>query len=59
MNPADFQVERANVGTDYRRAFPDRPPVTAGPAGCHNFLGYPVSGISIWKPRLQYQPQEW
>jgi hypothetical protein len=26
MNPADFQVERANVGTDYRRAFPDRVP---------------------------------
>lgn len=26
LNPADFQVERANVGTDYRRAFPDRVP---------------------------------
>ena len=26
MNPSDFQVERANVGTDYRRAFPDRVP---------------------------------
>jgi hypothetical protein len=26
MNPPDFQVERANVGTDYRRAFPDRVP---------------------------------
>ena len=26
MNPTDFQVERANVGTDYRRAFPDRVP---------------------------------
>jgi hypothetical protein len=25
-NPSDFQVERANVGTDYRRAFPDRVP---------------------------------
>ncbi|HEX2035336.1 MAG TPA: hypothetical protein VHS99_14250 [Chloroflexota bacterium] len=26
MNPTDFQVERANVGTDYRKAFPDRVP---------------------------------
>jgi hypothetical protein len=26
MNPPDFQIERANVGTDYRRAFPDRVP---------------------------------
>jgi hypothetical protein len=26
MNPTDFQVERANVGTDYRRAYPDRVP---------------------------------
>ncbi|MBU6286725.1 MAG: hypothetical protein ACKO2D_10190 [Chloroflexota bacterium] len=26
MNGAEFQVERANVGTDYRRAFPDRVP---------------------------------
>jgi hypothetical protein len=26
LNPADFQVERANVGTDYRRTFPDRVP---------------------------------
>ncbi len=26
LNPGDFQVERANVGTDYRRAFPDRVP---------------------------------
>jgi hypothetical protein len=23
-NPADWQIERANVGTDYRKAFPDR-----------------------------------
>jgi hypothetical protein len=26
LNPTDFQVERANVGTDYRRGFPDRVP---------------------------------
>jgi hypothetical protein len=26
LNPGDFQVERANVGTDYRSAFPDRVP---------------------------------
>jgi len=26
VNPADFQVERANVGVDYRRTFPDRVP---------------------------------
>ena len=26
LNPRDFQVERANVGTDYRTAFPDRVP---------------------------------
>jgi hypothetical protein len=26
LNPTDFQVERANVGTDYRRAYPDRVP---------------------------------
>jgi hypothetical protein len=26
LNPTDFQIERANVGTDYRRAFPDRVP---------------------------------
>lgn len=26
LNPTDFQVERANVGSDYRRAFPDRVP---------------------------------
>ena len=26
LNPAAFQVERANVGTDYRNAFPDRVP---------------------------------
>jgi hypothetical protein len=26
LNPPEFQVERANVGTDYRRAFPDRVP---------------------------------
>jgi hypothetical protein len=26
LNGAEFQVERANVGTDYRRAFPDRVP---------------------------------
>lgn len=26
LNPAEFQVERANVGTDYRSAFPDRIP---------------------------------
>ncbi|MBI3974710.1 MAG: hypothetical protein HY332_25825 [Chloroflexi bacterium] len=26
LNPAEFQVERANVGTDYRRVFPDRVP---------------------------------
>lgn len=28
LNPPEFQVERANVGTDYRRAFPDRVPQT-------------------------------
>ncbi len=26
LNGAEFQVERANVGSDYRRAFPDRVP---------------------------------
>ena len=26
LNPEEFQVERANVGTDYRSAFPDRIP---------------------------------
>ena len=26
LNPAEFQVERANVGTDYRSAFPGRVP---------------------------------
>lgn len=26
LNPVEFQVERANVGTDYRSAFPDRIP---------------------------------
>jgi hypothetical protein len=24
QNPPDWQVERANVGTDYRKAFPAR-----------------------------------
>jgi len=24
LNPADFQIERANVGTDYARAFPEK-----------------------------------
>ena len=24
LNPPDWQIERANVGADYRRAFPDR-----------------------------------
>ena len=24
LNPADYQIERANVGTDYARAFPER-----------------------------------
>ena len=24
LNPLDYQIERANVGTDYARAFPER-----------------------------------
>lgn len=26
LNPPDFQIERANVGSDYRKAFPDQVP---------------------------------
>ncbi|MCL4369088.1 MAG: hypothetical protein M1337_07985 [Actinobacteria bacterium] len=26
LNPPDWQIERVNVGSDYKRAFPDRVP---------------------------------